>query len=297
MKNILVSGLVNTETTVRVRQFPIEYYPIEYPFFGVDTAPSGVAFNLAGALSTLGDRVTLLSMTGSDFAASYICNALQERGIATDHIRRQLRQTPSSVVLYDETGKRQIYCDLKDIQQAQYSFDDDLLAAADVVIACNTNFNRPLLQRLRAMGKPVATDVHVLTDIHDDYNRDFMEAANILFLSDEMIGENYSTFLRDLAHTYRNDVIVLGRGSRGAAMYLRSDDSIRQMPAASVGPVVNTVGAGDVLFASFLHYYAGGMTPVEALKRAQIFAAAKIRVSGAALGFVTEHQIEQWMER
>ena len=33
--NILVSGLLNIETTVSVRGFPIEYYPIDYPFFGV----------------------------------------------------------------------------------------------------------------------------------------------------------------------------------------------------------------------------------------------------------------------
>ena len=36
MANILVSGLINTETTVRVRQFPVNYYPIDYPFFGVN---------------------------------------------------------------------------------------------------------------------------------------------------------------------------------------------------------------------------------------------------------------------
>lgn len=39
MANILVSGLINMETTVRVRQFPVNYYPIDYPFFGVNTAP------------------------------------------------------------------------------------------------------------------------------------------------------------------------------------------------------------------------------------------------------------------
>ena len=38
MANILVSGLINMETTVRVRQFPVNYYPIDYPFFGVNTA-------------------------------------------------------------------------------------------------------------------------------------------------------------------------------------------------------------------------------------------------------------------
>ena len=70
--NILVSGLLNTETTTAVRGFPIEYYPIDYAFFGVNTAVSGVAFNLAKALTTLGDTVRLTSMTGRDFAAAYI---------------------------------------------------------------------------------------------------------------------------------------------------------------------------------------------------------------------------------
>ena len=42
---ILVSGLVNTETTVKIKKFPIEYFPIDYPFFGVNTRVSGVAYN------------------------------------------------------------------------------------------------------------------------------------------------------------------------------------------------------------------------------------------------------------
>ena len=72
MKKILVSGLVNTETTVKVRKFPIDYYPIDYPFFGVNTAVSGVGYNLALALTTLGDEVQLHSMTGTDFPAAFI---------------------------------------------------------------------------------------------------------------------------------------------------------------------------------------------------------------------------------
>lgn len=30
--NVLVSGLVNVETSVKVRKFPIEYYPIDIHF-------------------------------------------------------------------------------------------------------------------------------------------------------------------------------------------------------------------------------------------------------------------------
>ena len=41
MSKILISGLVNVETTVPVRKFPVDYYPIDYPFFGINTAVSG----------------------------------------------------------------------------------------------------------------------------------------------------------------------------------------------------------------------------------------------------------------
>lgn len=293
MKKILISGLVNTETTVRVRQFPVEYYPVDYPFFGVNTAVSGVAYNIALALTTLGDRVKLLSMTGQDFQAEYIKNELESKGIATEHIKQCLKETPSSVVLYDETGKRQIYCDLKDIQESACEFSDEQLKDADLVVACNINFNRELLRKAKQMGKTIATDVHVLGNVFDDYNRDFMEAADILFLSDEAVGENYQSFLMELARVYCPRVIVMGRGGKGAAMYLRDEDRIIELPAVQVGAVVNTVGAGDALFSAFLHYFAKGLEPLECLKRAQVFASAKIGTSGASRGFVTEQRIEE----
>lgn len=296
MKNILVSGLLNTETTASVRGFPIHYYPIDYTFFGVNTTVSGVAFNIAKALRTLGDRVRLTSMTGSDFAAGYIHDTLRGLDIDTEYVRSVLRQTPSSVVLYDPEGKRQIYCDLKDIQETAYEFTPDMLEGIDLVTACNINFNRSLLHMAKQAGKQIATDVHVLSNIHDDYNREFMEYADILFLSDENIGDYYQPFLRQLADAYGCSIIVLGRGSKGAAMYLRETNGITEIPAVSVGKVVNTVGAGDSLFSAFLHYYAKGLSPVDALYRAQVFAAHKITVSGASSGFVPEQTIERWIE-
>ena len=60
---------------------------------------------------------------------------------------------------------------------------------------------------------------------------------------------------------------------------------------------MNTVGAGDALFSAFLHYTARGLAPQEALQRAQVFAAHKITVSGAACGFVPEQTVEEWLQR
>lgn len=296
MSRILISGLVNTETTVRVREFPIPYYPVDYPFFGVRTHVSGVGYNLALALSTLGDEAKLLSMTARDFGAEYIGSELKKAGIATEGILPLLRETPSSAVLYDGTGRRQIHCDLKDMQETAYPFPEDVCRGADLVVATNTNFSRPLLRLAREAGVPIATDVHVLGDIHDDYNRDFMASADILFLSDEGIGEDFGGFLWALKESYGPKIIVLGRGHKGAAIYLREQNDIFTLPAVNLGPVVNTVGAGDALFSAFVHFYARGASPMDALNAAQHFAAAKIRVSGAGRGFVTEAELEALMK-
>lgn len=297
MGKVLISGLVNIETTVKVRQFPIPYYPIDYPFFGVASAVSGVAYNIAKALTTLGDDVCLCSLLGQDFQGEYARNALRADGIDTAHVLSRLRETAASVVLYDETGKRQIYCDLKDVQESEYPFAQSLCDDADMVVACNTNFNRPLLHLAKRAGKPIVTDVHVLSDIFDAYNREFLENADIVFLSDEGIGEDYAPFLRALAQAYPMRLIVLGRGGKGAAMYRRDTNEITQYPAFHVGEVVNTVGAGDALFSAFVHYYGHGFSPEEALKRAQIFASKKITVSGASRGFATAGEMEALLEQ
>jgi len=292
MKKLLISGLVNTETTVRVRQFPVNYYPIDYPFFGVQTGVAGVAYNIARALRTLSDQVTLLTMTGRDFPAEYIRHTLAGAGLSTEYVKPLLRETPNSVILYDGEGKRQIYCDLKDIQECEYGFPANICDGVDLVAACNINFNRPLLHLARAAGKVIATDVHVLSDLHDSFNREFIECADILFLSDEGIGGDWREFLPALARTCSARVIVLGRGGEGAAMYLREEDRIYTLPAAQVGETVNTVGAGDALFSAFLHSYARGCPPLEALVYAELFAAAKIRHNGAAEGFITGDELE-----
>ena len=212
MSSILVSGLFNMETTVKIRGFPISYYPIDYDFFGVASSLSGVGFNLTKALTVLGDNAVPVSLTGQDAAGELFMKELRAMGLRTDLVLPKLRETPASAVLYDETGRRQIYCDLKDIQETPYEFERSILDGTDAVAACNINFSRPLLELARASGKLIATDVHVLSNIDDEYNRSFMEHADILFLSDEGIPSGKRDFVKTLGARYHNRVIVLGRG-------------------------------------------------------------------------------------
>lgn len=293
MSKILVSGLVNLETTCSVRGFPIEYTPIDYNFFGVNMTVSGVGYNISKALVALENTVDVATILGNDFSGDIAVNGLNSLGVNLSHVMRSLNATPASVVLYDKDGRRKIYCDLKDIQETAYNFDDINLPEYDMVIACNINFNRPLLHKAKAAGIPIATDVHVLSNIDDEYNREFMKYADILFLSDECMPCEPKEFLMRIEQKYGNEIIVLGQGGYGALMYVRGEDKFYDLTAVRVGEIVNTVGAGDALFSSFVSLYLAGTSTLESLKRAELFASAKICANGAAEGFVSRNRLEE----
>ncbi|MBP3915022.1 carbohydrate kinase family protein [Clostridium sp.] len=295
MNKILVSGLINIETTLKVKGFPIEYFPIDYPFFGINSSVSGVGVNIPKALSTLNEEVKVVSLIARDDDGERVINTFKKEGWSTEYISTDLKSTPQSIVLYDPTGKRSIYCDLKDIQDK--TLDEEVLEKAvedcSVVIACNINFSRPLLKVAKKKGVLIATDVHVLSNIEDEYNRDFMENADILFLSDEQIPCESKKFITQLKNKFNAKIIVMGQGKKGAMMYVREEDKLYTIDAVDTREVVNTVGAGDALFSSFIHYYIKGNSPIEALKRAEVFASYKIGEDGAANGFTTEENIEK----
>lgn len=302
MSRIVVSGLVNVETTLNIGQFPVEYTPIEYKFFGLKSNVAGVAYNVAKALSTLENQVEILSMLGKDGESKVVLEGIKNANIQDNYILPKLNETPTSLILFDTEGKRKIYCDLKDIQETDYPMDNakEAIEMADLVVACNCNFNRPLLKMAKDMGKIIATDVHVLSDLNDDYNREFMQYADIVFMSDEIIvsdNKNPWDFMKAMYEMYAPKVIVLGRGSKGALMYLGDKDEFVELPAVKTNEIINTVGAGDALFSAFVHFYSKGMKEAECLKRAQIFASLKIAYNGASLGFASEEEIEGWYQR
>jgi ribokinase len=61
------------------------------------------------------------------------------------------------------------------------------LENTDLAVLANINFSRPILQKAKAAGVLIATDVHAISSLDDDYNRDYMMASDILFMSDERL--------------------------------------------------------------------------------------------------------------
>jgi acarbose 7IV-phosphotransferase len=299
MSRILVSGLINIETTLRVEGFPIAYNPVNYPFFGVNSRVSGVGFNLARALTVLGDEVAFLSLIGADPAGQLVQSALAADGIPAQGVLAGLPATAQSVILYDPQGRRQIYTDLKDIQERTYPMPafDQAAQGCDWLALCNINFSRPLLERARQAGKPIATDVHTISDLDDPYNRDFMAAASVLFMSDEHLPLPPEDWARCVLDRFGAGIVVIGLGAQGALLAVRADHAIERFPAVATRPVISTIGAGDALFSAFLHCYAAGEDPYASLRKAMVFASYKIGVASAADGFLDAAGLEEWVKK
>ena len=299
MSGILVSGLINIETTLKVESFPIEYSPVRFPFFGVNTTVSGVGFNVAKALTALGDRVDLLSMVGEDYGGKLAVEALAGAAIPVSYIVPCLEQTAQSIILYEPSGRRQINVDLKDIQEKAYPAElfDQALGDCSLAVLCNINFSRLFLKRTRQAGKPVATDVHTISSLEDDYNRDFMAAADVLFMSDELLPCPPEEWARRVLNRFGAEVIVIGLGPRGVLLAVRSDGFLERIPAVYTRPVVSSIGAGDALFSCFLHVYQQTGDPYQAIRKAIVFASYKIGEAGAADGFLDEQGLSRVLSR
>lgn len=295
---ILISGLVNIETTVRVDGFPIPYFPVRYPFFGVRSTVSGVGVNVSKALRTLGNDVRLLSMVGDDAPGRLAREALRGRGIDDRTVLAQAAETAQSAILYDGEGRRQIHVDLKDIQEQVYpaALFDEAAAGCRLAVLCNINFSRPLLTLAQQRGMIVACDVHAIADLDDPYNADFMRAADILFMSHERLPAPPEEWAKAVQARYGNLIVVIGLGAEGALLAAQGE-APQRTPAVLTRPVVNTIGAGDALFSAFLHTYTQTNDPHLAIRKAVVFASFKIGAAGAAEGFLDAEGLETWMRK
>ncbi|MEQ8674119.1 MAG: carbohydrate kinase family protein [Aggregatilineales bacterium] len=299
MTNILVSGLINIETTLKVDGFPYTYAPVRYPFFGVNTTVSGVGYNITKALTILGDSVQFLSLIGDDSAGQLVRSALSTIQVDDSGVLSQLENTCQSVILYDPDGRRSINTDLKDIQEQTYPVEsfEQALSKTSLAVLCNINFSRPMLAKAHQAGVPIATDVHAISDIHDAYNSDFMHYATVMFQSHEHLPDTPEAWVRQIWAQYGTPIMVIGLGGEGALLAIRKDNFIERVPAVKTRDIVSTIGAGDSLFSAFIHTYARTNDPYLAIKKAVVFASYKIGVAGAADGFLTSEELDAWMTK
>lgn len=306
--SIVVVGNVNLETSLQFPgQFPIPYVPVNYVFGGIASRVSGVGFNLAKALQTLGRRETdeplaavrFATLVADDQPGKLILQTLKNCGLMSEAVIPQLSNSPLSVVIYDQTGRRQVNTDLKDLGEQVYPPDKfaNLLDGCRLAIISNINYARPLLSVARERGVPIACDIQDINSLDNAYNQDFIKSADILFMSHEQLPDSPYAWARQLQSRFHTPIIVVGLGRQGALLMEYASGTAVHVPATTVRPVINTSGAGDALLAAYAFNYSLGQDSVTALEKAVVFAGYKIGDQSSSEGFLDFAALELLHQR
>ena len=298
MSKFIVAGITQLETIVKVKEIPIKYEPYTGERDTIYIAAGGDAFNESLALKWLGNDVEFMTVVGENEDLSIFNPSNREVTLPTDYFLPIIKETPKEVLLYDARRRTQRFEDLKDIRDAKYDMMlvDPLVGDCDMMVLSNVNFCRPFITRAVDHNKKLAVKIHSFKRDKEIYNEDFLKNANIIYFNDNSIDEEPFEFVKEMANKYDPEIIILGQGEKGAIIYDKVKDFTVHYDAVNSGQIVNTAGAGNALFACFLHYFLKTGDSKVAVHKALLFAANKIGYMGTSNGFMTEEQLEHWDE-
>lgn len=296
MSKVLVAGFIQIETIVNVEQIPVRYKPVRSKPNTIFTSVGGDAYNTSLALTWLGNSVDFISMIGKANDRNIINPHGAEIELVSDYVLPLLSETPTAVIFYDEDKQQQIFEDIKNIREISYDLElcEYRLQRCELVVLSNANFCRPFIAMAKEYKKKLAINIREYKAENLVYNRDFLEAADIIYVSDDNLTEDPYVFVRELADNYDPEIIILGQGNKGVILYSKNDSMLAHFNSVRTNEIINTVGAGNALFSCFLHYYTRDQDATNAIKKAVLFASYKIGFVGTSNGFMTEEQIDQW---
>ncbi|WP_431934043.1 carbohydrate kinase family protein [Nonomuraea jabiensis] len=274
--SIVVAGVTSLYMAMPVADFPLPYERQQFPEW-MRAEVSGAACHIAGTLHTLGDEVRLCTLVGEDLAGEAINLSLRARGLWGPGVATAPRSS-LGVVLVAPNGQRSGHPYVAAVNAVEYPVEvfRRLVHGADLAVLTNTAFVRPLLGCARDEGVPIAVDVHLITDVDDAYNRPWLEVADVIFCSHERLPCPPRQWVAKIFQRYPACAIAaVGHSERGCVMGL-ADGTLVEVAAVAPRGVASTAGAGDALFASFVHSWLATRNPVAALEDAVLHAGWKI---------------------
>lgn len=297
MSKFMVAGFVQMETIVKVEELPVPYKQFESIPDLVNSGIGGAGFNEAMALKWLGNEVDFMSMVARSMSRRQIEAYLKtcDVNLKTDYVLPMLDGMPTSVILYSK-GKKQTFEDVKDIRHVEYDYDllESRIQDKDMILMSNCNFCRPIIGLAKKYHKPIAVNVRSMRAEKIANKEDFLAAADVLYISDDDLESEHYDCIKECKEKYDPEIVIMGIGDKGVILYTKEDNSVIEYRPVKTNEIVNTIGAGNALFSSFMHYYVKTKNAKEAIKNALLFASYKIGFVGTSNGFMTEEQIEQW---
>lgn len=292
---VVVLGITNLETALRVESYPIDYAKSRFVFHGIRDRIGGVGYNVAYALAHLGTPTELVTLLGQDLLGEFLLQRLAAVPLLGTRAALRLHEaTLRTVIGVDGSGRAGMFTDLKDSQEFTFPVEAFLpvLEGAAIVHTSTINWALPLAKAARNKGFTISTDVQSIRSIDAAYDRRFLEVADIVFISGENLEDTPENTIRRLWKDYDVRLAVCTLAERGALLGDRSAGTIVHHPATPLRPVRNVTGAGDTFAAGFLAGMARGHSPTDCVLRGQLAAAWRLGEEGGGHGMPPPELLE-----
>lgn len=291
--HLLCVGHIALDLIFSVNEFP--EHPTKTPAHRHHRGVGGMSGNAAVALARLGARVDFCGPVGDDDTADVFEQVLRREGVGLAGLRRVAGASSSvSSIIVDRRGERMIFNAKGSALDAPGPFDPAVLDGIDFVLVdprCPAWAEAALLEaRRRGIPSMLDGEVSPRTDLQRlvplaDW-RVFSERGLLAYADGQP-----EVLLQQLAAQDRSRRVVRTLGAQGV-QWCDAQGQLLQMPAIHAGPVVDTLGAGDVFHAALGLALAEDQPERDALRFAAAAAALKCSRPDGIAGAPTRAEVQ-----
>lgn len=209
----------------------------------------------ARGFAQLGYNTAYIGYVGDDHNGELLLQAFEKDGINTEAVFIDPAGTSRSINFMYQDGRRKNFYDGKSHMKLEPDLDKckAILKNSRLVHFNIPNWARYLLPIARDLNLKISTDLQDITDIKDNYRKDFIQYSDFIFFSNT----NYSTperVIKPILQLYPDKYLISGMGKKGCALGIKG--GIQYFAALDMDqPVIDTNGAGDGLAVGFLSSY------------------------------------------
>lgn len=234
----------------------------------------GSAINAAVAIAQLGGNSEIVSVVGDDEFATLIEEFCAREAVGTKYLQKDSSiKTPHSAVILDHEGERLIV-NYRDNFNTRERPELDENTSALLVDTRSPKFAMPYVEWAKDHSIPVIAD----GEAPIAPARELLMASDYVAFSEQGLTDfSPDRDAREaLIHAYQElkGYICVTRGARPTLLY---DGKVFKEIDVPKVVAFNTLGAGDAWHGAFALFLAEGLSPEEAIRRANI--AASVRVT------------------
>jgi sugar/nucleoside kinase (ribokinase family) len=292
--DVVVVGNVGIDTNVYFHGGDVRF-DVESNFTeNIDTVGQAGGYSSRG-FAQLGKRTAFIGYVGDDHGGRFVREEFARDGIDTTALFIDPAGTSRSINFMYPDGRRKNFYDGKGHMHLRPDVQTcgAVLARSKLALFHIPNWARDLLPIAKDLGLAIACDLQDVVLADDGYRQDFVQHADILFLS----AVNYADptpLIEVFLGTRADRIVIVGMGAQGCALGTR--EGIQFFGAVEMEtPVIDTNGAGDGLAVGFLSgFVLDGYSPSDSILRGQIAARYTCSQRASSSSLITPEELDHY---